>query len=168
VTLFPRRHVWVSEWRDTAHLRATMHSSFHIPIYCRELPYLDGAPVVDGAISMGRRHLAHGQETLAISAACWSGRSASGFADISSFLWPWETLLPPATEAHLEGLVASGREMARECLRADPDPSRRKCRGRVFRYGGAFVTIAMWGLRSVEEHILPSRVRRTPILRSSL
>ena len=38
-------------------------------VYCREVPFLAGRPVVDGGISIGGKHLAHGDRTLAISAA---------------------------------------------------------------------------------------------------
>eukprot|EP00929_Paragymnodinium_shiwhaense_P074014 TRINITY_DN37844_c0_g1_i1.p1 TRINITY_DN37844_c0_g1~~TRINITY_DN37844_c0_g1_i1.p1 ORF type:complete len:207 (+),score=24.82 TRINITY_DN37844_c0_g1_i1:108-728(+) len=56
VTVFPRKHVWVTDFRDQAHLREVLHCSMHIPIYCREVPKLEGQPVIDGGIALGGQH----------------------------------------------------------------------------------------------------------------
>lgn len=163
VTLFPRKHVWISEWRDVAHLRQTLHSSMHIPIYCREVPRLDGHAVVDGGISMGGRHLAHGDQTLVVSAAPWTTLPGEHFFDLSVFLWPSQCLFPPFDEKGVSDLFELGVKVAREWFNDGAEKREKKRRSRVFKYGGALVCIGMWGARSIGEHALPLRTRRPPL-----
>eukprot|EP00442_Polarella_glacialis_P021776 CAMPEP_0115132398 /NCGR_PEP_ID=MMETSP0227-20121206/53716_1 /TAXON_ID=89957 /ORGANISM="Polarella glacialis, Strain CCMP 1383" /LENGTH=253 /DNA_ID=CAMNT_0002538157 /DNA_START=48 /DNA_END=806 /DNA_ORIENTATION=+ len=122
VTVFPRRHVWVSEFNDLAHLRNVLHCSMHIPIYCREVPFLDGVPVVDGAISMGGRHLADGERTVVISASTWANLPSCNFSDISHFLGPSQCLLPPWSQAGVEALFELGRTTTRAWLKQAGTP----------------------------------------------
>merc|ERR1719433_267353 len=116
ITTFPRKPVWITEWADPDDLRNTLHASFHIPVYCREVPSLAGQPVVDGGISIGAKHLAHGDRTLAISPAIWTAFPGESTYDISVPLWPSQCLLPPAGEAGSANLFRLGEQATNEWL----------------------------------------------------
>lgn len=103
VTYFPRKHEWVTEFRDKEHVRQTLHASMHIPFYCRKIPIIDNQSIMDGAISTGGRHLAHGDNTLLIGPMrwCWKvdgRRSDPNDIDIMTSLNPLSFIIQPRSD----------------------------------------------------------------------
>lgn len=168
MTVFPREHVWISEWSDQADLRNILHCSMHIPIYCREVPWLRGRPVIDGIISLGGQHLAHGDRTLAISPAVWAGLPDEQTFDLAHQLSASQCLFPPLTDPGIYELFKLGEDATWEWFLRGGMLSNRKRRSRVFKYGGALACAGMWGARFLEQHALPQRLRRPPKRRSRL
>lgn len=162
VTRFPRQHEWISEWASNDDLRSALHASMHIPIYCREVPRLDSHPslrdrmLIDGAISMGSKHLAHGSNTLVISAAPWTALPDEKLFDIAVALPSTHCLFPPS-EGDASQMFALGEGAAEAWLVGGHELGGKR-RSPWFKYGGAVLTVGMWGGRMLEG-VLPRRVR---------
>eukprot|EP00446_Apocalathium_sp_SHHI-4_P079399 CAMPEP_0177491638 /NCGR_PEP_ID=MMETSP0369-20130122/31931_1 /TAXON_ID=447022 ORGANISM="Scrippsiella hangoei-like, Strain SHHI-4" /NCGR_SAMPLE_ID=MMETSP0369 /ASSEMBLY_ACC=CAM_ASM_000364 /LENGTH=274 /DNA_ID=CAMNT_0018968357 /DNA_START=104 /DNA_END=929 /DNA_ORIENTATION=- len=158
ITVFPRKHIWVTEWRDLAHLRNCLHCSMHIPLYCREVPFWEGQAVVDGGIAIGGKHLAHGDRTLVLSAAPWSSWPGERMFDLAIPLPITQTMLPPSGDFGAQRMFELGASLVREWFENGGRMSPRKRRSAIFRVGGSAVCAGMWTLRALEQYALPSRV----------
>lgn len=156
VTEFPRKHVWVSQWSSNDELRATLHASMHLPIYCREASHINGKTTIDGNISVGARHLAHGDDTLVISAAAWTG--FEHFADMRiTGLLPHQYVFPPSCDS-FHNFVELGEQFARDWVLSGCATATQKRRGFAFKYGGAASVPLVWALRAAEG-AMPRRSR---------
>lgn len=168
ITVFPRRHIWISDWRDEADFRNVLHCSMHIPLYCREVPWLHGRPVIDGGVSVGGQHMAHGDQTLAVSPAFWTGLPNERMFDIAVSLTASQCLFPPSSELGIEDLFSLGEATARNWFQEGGKPSNRKRRSPAFKYGGVLACGGMWSARILEQYALPHRLRRPVKRRSKL
>ncbi|CAD7935982.1 unnamed protein product [Amoebophrya sp. A25] len=117
---------------------------------------------IDGCVAMDETHLAHGDETLVVSAMPWSDWPDSGWCDIHATLSPMETLFPPGDPA---GVIALGNKLATLWLQRGGRLKAGKRRALVMKKGFFVVAgIGMWACRHIEEKALPEYQRRPPIV----
>eukprot|EP00392_Amoebophrya_sp_AT5.2_P005312 g5321.t1 len=110
---------------------------------------------------MRAKYLAHGSDTLVISAVPWAEFPDANFSDIRTTLPASQCLLPPENP---DELIATGAKMAREWLYSKGCALKKKKRS-FLTYRGL-----LWGFqlgflcaRLVEETMVPGYVRRAVV-----